>query len=349
MQRRTFMQAGAALSAIGGLVRPAQAQTAFTLPDREFRIGLIAHTLELTGLFGQMRDGARESFDAAGLRYEWFEGAPDSSANHAAMVRILEDMTTAQLDYLMVGPTSLELNEPGLMTFANDAGYLVMTDYERPEGGVPYEDKVLSWVVYRHGEMGYKAGDWLADHLRAQGIFEPRIVVLWGPAASSISRDRGNGVLEGLREATDLKVEVVYEAFADFNRDIAYTETERAIGAYDFDALVGMNSATAVAAKNALAANGRLEGVTVIGMGGTVEELEAVALREVGVAPYRDPPSMGRSCAEAILLHISGQADQIQPTYYADIPVIDSAYRIRKHVPEVVFDVNAFLRQHYGR
>jgi ABC-type sugar transport system substrate-binding protein len=235
------------------------------------------------------------------------------------------------------------------MTFAQNAGYLVMTDYERPQGGVPYDDKVLTWVVYRHGEMGFKAGDWLADHMRAKGKFEPRIVILWGPSASSISRDRGNGVLQGLREATDLKLNVVYEAFADFNRDIAYTETERAIRAYDFDAIIGMNSATAVAAKNALAANGKLEGVTVVGMGGTVEELEAVALREVGVAPYRDPPSMGRSCAEAILLHMSNRAAEIQPTYYANIPVLDSAYRIRKEVPTAMFDVNAFLRRHYGR
>jgi ABC-type sugar transport system substrate-binding protein len=343
MLRRSFLAGTAA----AGLVRPVQAQ--FQVPDREFRIGLVAHTLELTGLFGQLREGARAKLDEAGVKYRWFEGAPDRSADHAGLVRILEDMATAQLDYLMVGPTSLELNEPGLMTFAQNAGHLVMTDYERPDGGVPYEDKVLTWVVYRHGEMGYKAGDWLADHFRAAGNFEPKIVVLWGPAASSISRDRGNGVLEGLREATDLKVDVVYEAFADFNRDIAYTETERALRAYDFDAIIGMNSATAVAAKNALAANGRLEGVTVVGMGGTVEELEAVALREVGVAPYRDPPSMGRACAEAILLHMSGRPDEIQPTYYADIPVLDSAYRIRKEVPVAMFDVNAFLRRHYGR
>ncbi len=348
MLRRGFLAGTAAIGAATSLVRKAQAQ-ALELPDREFRIGLVAHTLELTGLFGQLREGARARFDEVGLKYQWFEGAPDASSNHAGLVRLLEDMATAQLDYLMVGPTSLELNEPGLMTFAQNAGHLVMTDYERPEGGVPYEDKVLTWVVYRHGEMGYKAGEWLADDFRARGIFEPRIVMLWGPAASSISRDRGNGVLQGLNEATDLKVKVVYEANADFNRDKAYTEAERALNAYDFDGIVGMNSATAVAAKNALAANGKLDDVTVIGMGGTVEELEAVALREIGVAPYRDPPSMGRACAEAILLHIAGRAAEIQPTYYAAIPVLDSAYRIRKEVPKAMFDVVAFLNKHHGR
>ncbi|MGF1627401.1 MAG: sugar ABC transporter substrate-binding protein [Alphaproteobacteria bacterium] len=347
MDRREFLTAVAAAGAVTGLVREAKAQ--LQIPDREFRIGLVAHTLELTGLFGQLREGARARLDEAGVRYEWFEAAPQVSSDHAGLVRLLEDMATAQLDYLMIGPTSLELNEPGLMTFANTGGQLVMTDYERPEGGVPYEDNVLTWVVYRHGEMGYKAGEWLADHFRSVGNFEPKIVILWGPAASSISRDRGNGVLEGLQEATDLKVEVVYEANADFNRDMAYTETERAINAYDFDGLVGMNSATAVAAKNALAANGMLENVTVVGMGGTVEELEAVALREIGVAPYRDPPSMGRACAEAILLHMTDRADEIPPTYYADIPVLDSAYRIRKEVPVAMFDVNGFLNAHYGR
>jgi len=349
MQRRTFMQAGAALTAIGGLVRQAQAQTTFTLPDREVRLGLVAHTLELTALFGQLREGMRNRLDEVGLRYEWFEGAPETSASHQQFVQILEDMATLQLDYLAVGPTSLPLNEPGLMEVAAAGTKLCMTDYERPAEGVPYDDAVLNWVVYSHSEMGFKTGDWLADELRAKGIFEPRVVILWGPAASDISQQRGDGVLQGLREAKDLELDVVYEAHADFNRDIAYTETERALAAYDFDAIVGMNSATAVSAKNALLANGSLDDIIVVGMGGIVEELEAVALREIGVAPFRDPHSMGRACAEAVLLDLSGRADEIQKTFYADIPVLDSAYRIRKHVPPAVFDVNAFLGRHYGR
>ena len=130
---------------------------------------------------------------------------------------------------------------------------------------MPYDDAVLNWVVYSHDEMGYKAGEWLADDFRAKGNFEPEIVVLWGPAASEISKARGGGVLRALEEAKDIDVTVVYEAHADFNRELAYNETERALAAHDFDAIVGLNSYMAVSAKNALLANGKKPGeITVV-------------------------------------------------------------------------------------
>lgn len=265
------------------------------------------------------------------------------------MVRILEDMATLQLDYLLVGPTSLALNEPGLMAVMNSGAKLLMTDYERPPEGVPYDDAVLNWVVYSHSEMGFKAGDWLVDYFRAKGNFTPRVVMLWGPAASEISDARGNGVLSAFEAAEDVNVTIVYEAYADFNRELAYNETERALAAYDFDAIVALNSYMSVSAKDALIANGRLDDIVVVGMGGTIDELQAVALREIGVAPFRDPRSMGRASATALLLHLQGREDEIVKTSYADIPVVDSAYRIRMHVPAEMFDVVAFLKRHYGR
>lgn len=339
MQRRQIL--GAAFAAV--LVVGATQASAQTIPDRTLRIGFAAHSIDLQALFGQLRQGFRQHLDDSGVRYEFFEAAPETSSNHAQMVSILENMATLQLDYLVVGPTSLSLNEPGLMAVADSGAKLLMTDYERPESGVPYDDAVLNWVVYSHDEMGFKAGEWLGDHLRARGISEPRIVMLWGPAASEISKARGEGALRGLRSHEDMKTEVVYEANADFDRQRAYEETERALAAYDFDAIVALNSYMSVSAKDALLANGRLEGITVVGMGGTIDELQAVALGEIGVAPFRDPRSMGRASATALIEHLTGREDEIQETVYAQIPVLDSAYRIRQHVPADMFDVVVFL------
>ena len=352
MQRRAFHKVAATaaftIACFAAGPSPAAAQT--QLPDREIRIGFAAHSIDLQALFGQLREGFRNHLDQAGLKYTLFEAAPDTSSNHAQMVRNLENFATLQLDYVLVGPTSLDLNEPGLMAVRESGAKLLMTDYERPEGGVPYDDAVLNWVVYSHDEMGYKAGEWLADDFRAKGNFEPEIVVLWGPAASEISKARGGGVLRALEEAKDVKVTVVYEAHADFNRELAYNETERALAAHDFDAIVGLNSYMAVSAKNALLANGKKPGeITVVGMGGTIDELQAVAVGEIGVAPFRDPRSMGRASAEALLLHLTGNEGAIEKTVYADIPVCDSAYRITQYVPREMFDAKAFLREHYGR
>ena len=101
--------------------------------------------------------------------------------------------------------------------------------------------------------------------------------MLWGPAASEISEQRGQGALKGLGSHADFKPKIVYEAHADFNRQKAYDETERALAAYDFDAVIGLNSYMAVSAKNAVQSAGKLADIVIVGMGGTIDELHIIA------------------------------------------------------------------------
>jgi len=319
-----------------------------TLPDRRIRVGFAAHSIDLQALFGQLREGFRGTLDEAGLDYEYVEAAPNTSSDHAGMLSILENMAAQQPDYVLVGPTSLELNEPGLRLIAESGAKLLMTDYVRPEEGVSYDDAVLNWVVYSHEEMGFKAGEWLGDQMRAKGIRNPKVVMLWGPAASEISVQRGEGAIAGMNSHDDLDFEIVYEANADFDRRLAYDETERAIAAYDFDAIMCLNSYMSVSASNAIAANNRSGDIVVCGMGGTIDELQGIALGEIGVAPFRDPRSMGRASAQALLAHLTGRESEIERTVYAEIPVLENAYRIRKSVPREMFDVADFLNDHLG-
>ena len=306
-------------------------------------IGFAAHSIEVGALFGQLKIGLVATLDASGIEYELIEGAPADSSDHPGMLQILENMAIAGVDYVVVGPTSLELNEPGLMRLVESGAKLVMTDYVRPEAGVPYDDDALTWIVYSHYDMGYLSGEGLMNLLREEGITDPAIVLLWGPAASEISQQRGDGVLAAIDAAAGMNATVVYEAHADFRRDLAYTETERALAAYDFDAIVGLNSYMSVSAMEALRANGALENVYVAGMGGIVDELQAVALGEIRSVPFRNPRSMGRLAAEAILAHLAGRVEDIPATSYSDLPVLTDADTIREHVPAEMFDVDAFL------
>ena len=89
MLRRAFLN-GVLLAGAIGLTGPTA--IAQDIPDRTIRIGFAAHSIELGALFGQLREGFRAHLDAAGVKYEFFEAAPDASSNHAAMLRILEDM-----------------------------------------------------------------------------------------------------------------------------------------------------------------------------------------------------------------------------------------------------------------
>ncbi len=311
--------------------------------DDVVKIGFAAHSIEVGALFGQLKIGLVDTLDASGIEYELIEGAPADSGDHPGMLQILENMAIAGVDYIVVGPTSLELNEPGLMRLAESGVKLVMTDYVRPEEGVPYDDDALTWIVYSHYDMGYLSGEGLMNLLREKGIMNPDIVMLWGPAASEISQQRGEGVLKAIEDAEGMNGSIVYEAHADFKRDLAYTETERALAAYDFDAIVGLNSYMSVSAMEALRANGELDNVYVAGMGGIIDELQAVALGEIQSVPFRNPRSMGRLAAEAILAHLEGREEDIPPTSYSDLPVLTDADSIRENVPKEMFDVDAFL------
>jgi ABC-type sugar transport system substrate-binding protein len=349
INRRSVLQGTVATTAATLTAGQALAQAAAPtgIPNRRIRVGFASHSLELQALFGQLREGFRAHLNQAGVQYEFFQAAPDRSNDHPGMLRILEDMANLRLDYLLVGPTSLQLNEPGLVAVARSGAKLLMTDYERPAGGVPYDNAVLNWVVYSHEEMGFKAGEWLGDQMRAIGKKRPRVVMLWGPAASEISKQRGEGALKGLRSHADLQSTIVYQAHADFDRQKAYDETERALAAYDFDAIIALNSFMAVSAKNAVQASRKAGQITVVGMGGTIDELQAVALREIGCAPFRDPRAMGRASATALIQHLTGREAEIQKTVYSDIPVLDSAYRIRLTVAKEMFDVVDFLNKHH--
>ena len=191
-----------------GLSGPAA--TAQDIPDRTIRVGFAAHSIELGALFGQLREGFRAHLDAAGVKYEFFQAAPDASSDHAGMLRILEDMAALGLDYLVVGPTSLQLNEPGLETVAAAGTKLLMTDYTRPDEGFRMTTRCSTgWSTPTARWASSPGSGWATSCGRVER--SSRTSSCLGPAASEISEQRGQGALKGLGSHADLKPEDVCE------------------------------------------------------------------------------------------------------------------------------------------
>ncbi len=332
---------------LGGIVFAGGEGEAVDPMDRELRIGFVSHQHDIQDLFGQLEVGFRNRLDEEGLQYELFQAAPTASDRHDQMLDILENMANLNLDYMVMGPTSLEQNVPGLVAVAETGTKILMVDYEPPEDPLPFEDAVLNWSVYSHYDMGVETGKWIAEHFMEQGNNEPEVVMLWGPLASEISQDRGNGVLDGMRSYADdgFEFEVVYEGYADFQRERAYEETEQVMVAYSPDVIVGMNSNTGLGAMSALEADGKLDDVVVTGMGGQIDELEAVVDGKVGVAVLRDPRNMGANSAEALILHLQGREDDIEEVSYTALRPIFDEETAREYVPKVMFDVDEYLAQ----
>jgi ABC-type sugar transport system substrate-binding protein len=168
--------------------------------------------------------------------------------------------------------------------------------------------------------------------------------MVWGPVASEISQDRGEGVLRGMESVEGFTPEIIYEGYGDFQREKAYNEVERALIAYpDVEAIVAMNSVMGLGTMSALEADGKLDDVLVTGMGGQPDELEMVARGKIGVAVFRDPRSMGANSAEALIMHMQGREADIPKVLYTDLRTLDSTDKIREFVPKEMLDIDAAL------
>lgn len=342
---RLFLVTLAVLILVGGVLLAGGQREAVPATERQLRIGFVSHQHDIQDLFGQLEIGFRQRLDQEGLDYQLFQAAPTASDRHDQMLDILENMSNLNLDYMLMGPTSLRQNIPGLEAVAASGTKILMADYEPPDEPLPFADAILNWSIYSHYQMGQETGRWIAEHFMEQGRNDIEVVMLWGPLASEISQDRGNGVLDGMREYSNqgFSFTVVYEGYADFQRERAYDETERVMVAYSPDVIVGMNSNTALGAMSALEAEGKLGEVVVTGMGGQIDELQAVVDGRIGVAVLRDPRDMGRNSAEALILHLNGRENEIvEISYTALVPVYD-ADTARAGVPKELFDVDAWL------
>ena len=323
------------------------AATAAVAQDKPLRIGFVSHQHDITDLFGQLEIGFREALDAKSIKYELFQAAPTASNRHDEMLNILENMANLNLDYMVFGPSSLDQNTPGLVMVADAGVKILMVDYEPKEGSsFPFEDAVLNWSVYNHGQMGEATGRWIAEHMKSQGKDSADVIMIWGPIASEISQDRGNGVLKGMEEVDGFTPNVIYDGYGDFQREKAYAEVERALIAYpSVEVIVGMNSVMALGSMSALEADGKLDDVLVTGMGGQPDELEMVARGKIGVAVSRDPRNMGENTANALIMHLEGQEADIPRVLYTALRTLDSTDSIRKWVPKAMLDIDAKLAE----
>lgn len=313
--------------------------------DEPLRIGFVSHQHDITDLFGQLEIGFRNRLDEEGLEYELFQANPSASGRHDEMLSILENMANLNLDYMVFGPSSLHQNSPGLVEVADAGAKILMVDYEPGEDEeFPFGESVLNWSVYNHGQMGEATGRWIADEFKSRGQDSADIIMIWGPVASEISQDRGNGVLRGMEETEGFTANTIYEGYGDFQRELAYAEVERAMIAYpQVEAIVAMNSVMALGTVSALEADGSLDEVLVTGMGGQPDELEMVARGKIGVAVFRDPRNMGANSAEALIMDLNGNTDDIPEVTYTELRTLDFVDSIRQYVPKEMLDIDAAL------
>lgn len=340
-----FVVAGCAPTVPGeGLDESTGAESTDTAASEEtLKIAFVSHTQDVTDLFGQMKLGFEAALEEAGVDYELTAAAPPNSENHEAMDRILTDLRAVGPDYMVFGPTSYELNEPRLEELESDGTDIVMVDVVPPPS--PAIDP-LTWVVYSHETMGNVAASTVASQACESGDDDVQVALFWGPAASEVSQERGLGIIEGLETTfaeCGVSYTIVEEVFADFNLEKAYNLMDGVATAHpDMDIAIGFNSNTALGMSQSLLTTDRLEGVSIVTMGGQPNELAALCRGEINNSVFRDPWDMGRLAAAAIISDLAGEAESLEEIVYTDLAPITSCDDVFNAVPRDILEQDEF-------
>lgn len=310
-------------------------------------ISFVSFTNDITEMAGQQLLGLEERFEEAGFEAEVTTAAPAGAEDHEGMDRILQDVATIAPDYVIVNPSSYALVEDRLLEI-QEAGTTVIVGNIDPAGlEEPAELEPLTWVAVDEYAMGYNGAEYMATQYCEEGAEDLQVVPFYGPAASEISQNRVGGALDALEEVLGgcgIEYEIVDEVFSEFDRQRAFDFAERIATAHpDLDLIIGANSNTALGVMESLDAQGRLEDIDILGMGGQLDELAAICRGDINAAGFRDPLQMGFDMAEAVMSHAQGNADDVPEVTLSEIPVTHDCATVFETAPIEMLDLEGFI------
>lgn len=310
-------------------------------------VHFVAFTMDITEMAGQQLAGMEAEFAEAGFDYTLNTSAPAGAEDHEGMDRILQDIATARPDYAIINPASYALVDARLGEVAEAGVTVIVGNIDPATLEDPPSLDPLTWVAVDEYGMGYVGGEWMAQEYCDEGRQNVQVIPFWGPAASEISQDRIGGALDALEEGfaeCGIEWEVpADDIFADFDRELSFNLTETVITRHpDVDLLIGANSNTALGIMEALAAQGRLDDIDVMGNGGQLDELAAICRGDIAAAGFRDAFEMGRNMARAVMLDWEGNADEVPEVTLSDLPVTHDCDTVFEFVPIEMLDNAGF-------
>lgn len=302
--------------------------------DDKILIGGVPTYLDRFDSFLLYSRGMEEKLTELGVDYEYVLRAPPGGfADHQGQRAIFEDMLALGVDMIMTLPTSNETQHESFRIIVDEYDTpLVVTDFlaYAPNLQPPENDDLVRFASYRHSDMGKAVADYVAANY-PRGTKMAMIKGLPG----LISEERAS---DALHLANGMNI--VYEHYADFNREKAYEAAQNLLAARDDVKLIlGMNSTMAIGIVRAVEEAGLIGQVDVIGFGGIIEELEAVAAGRMKATAGRNHFAVGEFMADLVIAYRDGTYDQMPKTFAAPINVYDSAQAIADQIDPRYFDM----------
>ncbi|MFD1040429.1 ribose ABC transporter substrate-binding protein RbsB [Virgibacillus byunsanensis] len=251
--------------------------------DESVKIGLSISTLN-NPFFVTLRDGAEAAADEAGYEITTSDAQNDASTQ----LSDIEDLIQQDIDVLLVNPVDSDAVASAI-ELANDADIPVITVDRSSEGG-----EVVTHIASDNVAGGEMAGDFIAEQLSDEG----NVVELEGIAGASATRERGEG-FHNVVDAID-GIEVVANQSANFDRTEGLSVMENIIQSTgDIQAVFAHNDEMALGAMEALAGQGLLEDVIVVGFDATDDAVAAVEEGRMDATVAQQPELIGQNAIDA--------------------------------------------------
>lgn len=240
--------------------------------------------------FLQLRDGAQQAAEQAGMELEVVDAQNDS----AAQANQLANAATQDVDAVLVNPVDSAAAGQAVQPLLEDDVPVIAVD-RAVEGA-----KVASTVASDNVDGGRQAADAVNEALGGSG----QIIHLQGVPGTSASRDRGKGFTEGLQQYDG--IDVVAQQPANFDRAEALDVTTNLLQANpNVKAIFAENDEMALGAIQALGDRAGKD-VQVIGFDGTPEGLKAVRNGTMYATVAQQPEQLGRVAFEQAMTAIDG-------------------------------------------
>lgn len=267
---------GALLAGCGGA--PEKAQT--TAKDKMV-IGFSVSTLN-NPFFVDVRDGAKEAADAAGMELMIMDAQNDASKQMSS----IENMIQQKVSIIIVNPVDSKAVVPAIEA-ANKAGIPVVTVDRGADGGT-----VVTNIASDNVAGGKMAGQLIIDKLGGKG----KVVELEGVPGTSAANDRGKGFNEAIKAASGITV--IAKQPADFDRAKGMKVMENILQAnQEVQAVFAHNDEMALGALEAIKSANRAN-VIVVGFDATADAVKAVNDGTLLATVAQKPKEMGKVSIE---------------------------------------------------
>jgi ribose transport system substrate-binding protein len=252
-------------------------------------VTLVAADLD-NPFFREMRSGAREAADAAGVRLQVLGSGNDPARQAAQLSKAVRHDTEA----VLVNPVNPE-EAAGAVQPALRADIPVVA-VDRAVQGAPVDSIVTS----NNEEGGLQAAQAVADALGGTG----QVIHIQGDPQTSTTQARTEGFLRGIEQLPELDLATSQPAYYD--RDRARELTRDLLRAYPAaTAVFAENDEMALGAVDALGARAGTE-VKVVGYDGIPAALHAIQDGTMEATIAQRAAQMGRAAVEQAVSAIDG-------------------------------------------